>query len=54
MIYFDMDTKNQLIERFYDVMKDGGFLFVGHAENVAKTSRFTYVKPAIYRRIKKA
>jgi chemotaxis protein methyltransferase CheR len=54
MIYFDMDTKNKLIERFYDVMKDGGYLFVGHAENVAKTSRYTYVKPAVYRRIKKA
>jgi chemotaxis protein methyltransferase CheR len=53
MIYFDTDTKNALIERFFDVTKDGGYLYVGHAESVAKTSRYTYQKPAIYRRMKK-
>jgi chemotaxis protein methyltransferase CheR len=53
MIYFDTDTKNALIERFYDVLKDNGYLYIGHAESVAKTSRFTYQKPAVYRRIKK-
>ncbi|MGN0642306.1 MAG: CheR family methyltransferase [Huintestinicola sp.] len=50
MIYFDADTKNKLIERFYDVTKDGGYLFIGHAENVSKSTRYTYVKPAIYRK----
>ncbi|MDR0946550.1 MAG: protein-glutamate O-methyltransferase CheR [Ruminococcus sp.] len=53
MIYFDTDTKNNLIERFYDVMKEGGYFYVGHAENVPKTSRFTYIKPAVYRRLAK-
>ncbi|MDR1674590.1 MAG: protein-glutamate O-methyltransferase CheR [Oscillospiraceae bacterium] len=51
MIYFDLETKNALVERFYDVLKDGGYFFTGHAESVTKTSRFTYVKPAIYRKI---
>jgi chemotaxis protein methyltransferase CheR len=50
MIYFDQDTKNALIERFYDVTAPDGFLFIGHAETVAKTSRFSYVEPAIYRK----
>lgn len=53
MIYFDIDTKNKLIERFYDVMKDGGYLFIGHAESIPKNSRFTYIKPAIYRKMSK-
>lgn len=51
MIYFEQETKNDLVERFYDVTKDGGYLFVGHAENVSKSTRYTYVKPAVYRRM---
>ncbi len=50
MIYFDTQTKNDLIERFYDVTKKGGYLFIGHAENVSRETRYSYVKPAIYRR----
>ncbi len=52
MIYFDTDTKNDLIERFYDVTKKGGYLFIGHAENVSRDTRYSYIKPAIYRREK--
>lgn len=53
MIYFEMDTKNALVERFYDVTKEGGYLYVGHAESVGKGTRYTYIKPAVYRRISK-
>ena len=52
MIYFDAETKNALIERFYDVTKKGGYLFIGHAENVSRDTRYSYIKPAIYRREK--
>lgn len=52
MIYFDAQTKNALIERFYDVTKKGGYLFIGHAENVSRDTRYSYIKPAIYRREK--
>ena len=51
MIYFEMETKNALVERFYDVTKEGGYLFIGHAESVGKGTRYSYVKPAIYRKI---
>ena len=51
MIYFEQETKNALIERFYDVTKEGGYLFIGHAESVGKNTRYTYVKPAIYRKV---
>lgn len=51
MIYFEQETKNALIERFYDVTKEGGYLFIGHAESVGRDTKYTYVKPAIYRKI---
>ena len=54
MIYFEAETKNALVERFFDVTKDGGFLFVGHAESVGKNTRYTYIKPAVYRRLNKS
>lgn len=50
MIYFDADTKNNLVERFYDVTKNGGYLFIGHAETISKTSRYTFIRPAIYQK----
>ncbi|MCM1577564.1 MAG: protein-glutamate O-methyltransferase CheR [Ruminococcus sp.] len=50
MIYFDTETKSALVERFYDATKPGGYLFIGHAENIARTTRYTYLQPAIYRR----
>ncbi len=50
MIYFEQETKNALIERFYDVTKEGGYLYIGHAESVGKNTRYTYVKPAIYKK----
>jgi chemotaxis protein methyltransferase CheR len=33
MIYFDAVTQRQVLERIHRVMKPGGLLFVGHAEN---------------------
>lgn len=50
MIYFDAETKAALIERLYDATKTGGYFFIGHAENVHKTTRYEFIKPAIYRR----
>lgn len=33
MIYFDAATQRQVLERIHQVMRPGGLLFVGHAEN---------------------
>lgn len=54
MIYFDGPTKNALIERLYDATRPGGYFFIGHAENVAKTTRYQFIQPAIYRRPEKS
>lgn len=34
MIYFDIELKKQLIEGFFNMLKPGGYLFVGHSESL--------------------
>jgi len=49
MIYFDKLTQNKLINRFYSLLADGGYLFIGHSESLsALKHNFKYVEPAIY------
>ncbi|MDS0524644.1 protein-glutamate O-methyltransferase CheR [Clostridium sp. SHJSY1] len=51
MIYFDNETKDNLINKFYDLLDYGGYLFIGHSEYLNRDkSKFEYVKPAIYRK----
>jgi chemotaxis protein methyltransferase CheR len=51
MIYFDRETKANLVARFYNALQPGGHLFVGHSESLHHTSgQFKYVQPAVYRR----
>lgn len=51
MIYFDAQTKHQLIKKFYDSLEFGGYLFIGHSESISRDeSKFKYVNPAIYRK----
>lgn len=51
MIYFDQPTKNALIKKFYNVLKPGGYLFIGHSETVQRdTVDFKYIEPSIYRK----
>ncbi len=51
MIYFNDDTKRKLINRIYDCMEPGGYLFIGASESIDKTeSRFKFVRPSIFRK----
>lgn len=51
MIYFDMPTKTEIINKFYDVMLPGGFLMIGHSESLSSCShKFKYIKPSIYQK----
>jgi chemotaxis protein methyltransferase CheR len=51
MIYFEAETKRELLNRFYDQLEPGGYLFIGHSESVNRhESKFTFVAPAIYRK----
>ena len=52
IIYFDKESKRQLVERFADAIKPGGFLFIGHSESLFKvTDRFELIGKTIYRRV---
>lgn len=53
MIYFDIKTKDTLIEKFYNSLEYGGYLFIGHSEwiNLEKIG-FKHIRPAVYRKEK--
>jgi chemotaxis protein methyltransferase CheR len=51
MIYFDMPTKEALIQKFYENTEPGGYLFIGHAESINReNTKYKYVMPAVYRK----
>jgi len=53
LIYFDKPTQEKLVKRFYDVLKVGGALMLGHSESVLKGSDdFNHLGKTIY--VKKA
>ncbi len=51
MIYFDNNTKNELVEKLYDKTEYGGYLFIGHSESLNRDfTRYKYIMPAVYRK----
>ncbi|MDJ0738223.1 MAG: protein-glutamate O-methyltransferase [Gammaproteobacteria bacterium] len=53
IIYFDKDTKKALLDKFADVLVDGGFLFVGHSESLHQVSdRFELLGNTVYRKVR--
>jgi chemotaxis protein methyltransferase CheR len=51
MIYFDEDTKRRLVQKFYDNLEEGGYLFIGHSESLGRdNTKFNYIQPALYRK----
>lgn len=52
MIYFDLDTKNAVVNRFYNATVPGGYLLIGHSETLQKGSTpYRYLMPATYQKI---
>jgi chemotaxis protein methyltransferase CheR len=50
MIYFDNDTKRQVVGRLVEKLRPGGYLIVGHSESLnGINDRVKPVKPTIYR-----
>ena len=51
MIYFDKETKNKLIQKVYDVMEPGGYLFIGRTETIDRSqTSFQLIQPSIFRK----
>jgi chemotaxis protein methyltransferase CheR len=51
MIYFDEETQEKLIGRFYERLESGGYFFVGHSESLNRIKQpMKYIRPATYRR----
>lgn len=51
MIYFDNETKKELIQKVYDVLEPGGYLFVGRTETIDRShTMFDMVQPSIFRK----
>lgn len=52
MIYFDNETKMNLINKMYNSLEYGGYLFIGHSESINREhTRLKYIKPAVYRKV---
>ncbi len=51
MIYFDKPTQQRLVQRLSRHLEDGGYLFIGHSENLSSVVHgLDYVSPAAYRK----
>ncbi len=51
MIYFDLETKTELVKKYYQHTAPGGYLYIGQTESVARGSTgYKYVMPAVYRK----
>jgi chemotaxis protein methyltransferase CheR len=36
LIYFSEERRHSLVQRFYDTLEPGGYLFLGHSESISK------------------
>lgn len=51
MIYFDKETKRELIQKVYDAMEPGGYLFIGRTETIDRDiTPFEMIQPSIFRK----
>lgn len=51
MIYFDKETREELIRKVYDAMEPGGYLFVGRTETIDRANiPFQLIQPSIFRK----
>ena len=52
IIYFDNDAKRVLFDRFAEILKPNGWMFIGHSESLFRVSeRFRQVGRTVHRRI---
>lgn len=53
MIYFDKQTQENLVKRFWSILREDGYLLVGHSESLTFLNHeYRYLKPAVYQKVK--
>jgi chemotaxis protein methyltransferase CheR len=51
MIYFDRQVQQLVVNKFYDALVQGGYLFIGHSESLMGSQhQFQYIRPTIYQK----
>ncbi len=51
MIYFDSQTRNELVKKLYNATAPGGYLLTGHSESIRSSDcPFEYVRPAVFKK----
>ncbi len=51
MIYFDAETKIELVNRMYKQCVKGAYLLIGHSETLGRDQTpWVYIKPAVYQK----
>jgi chemotaxis protein methyltransferase CheR len=51
MIYFDRQTQEELVSRFWNCLAPGGYLFTGHSESLSGfRTAFRFIQPTVYRK----
>jgi len=51
LIYFDQAHKTTILSHLVEVLKPGGYLFLGHSETIERDKyHLTFIQPAIYRK----
>jgi len=52
VIYFDQETQRYLFNKYADMLREGGYLFIGHSESLHRLSdRFKSIGKTIYQKI---
>ena len=51
MIYFDVETKHEVLRKVYDALEPGGYLFIGMTETLDRSRvPFIMIQPSIFRK----
>lgn len=51
MIYFDRETRNTLVAKYYQHTVPEGYLFIGHSETLGRDeTQYQYLLPAVYQK----
>jgi chemotaxis protein methyltransferase CheR len=51
IIYFDRETKNNIVDGFHNSMNDSGVLCLGHSESLFNNPQFRFYRPSIYQKV---